>query len=91
MTTTVAEILARIGTRFPLSKAAAWDTPLGLQFGDPVAPVQRLAVCHEITEAVTAVVERDPVDLIVAGGCSRTGRPTLANDIQALFTARLDW
>jgi dinuclear metal center YbgI/SA1388 family protein len=65
MTTTVAEILARIGTRFPLSKAAAWDTPLGLQFGDPVAPVQRLAVCHEITEAVTAVVERDPVDLIV--------------------------
>jgi len=65
MATTVAEILARIGSRFPLSKAAAWDEPIGLQFGDPASPVRRLAVCHEVTEAVTAVLERDPVDLVV--------------------------
>jgi len=66
MAITVAEILAQIGSRFPLSKAAAWDEPIGLQFGDPTSPVTRLAVCHEVTEAVTSLLEHDPVDLLIA-------------------------
>lgn len=55
------EVLERIA---PPDKAAAWD-PVGLQLGDPRAVVQRLAVCHEVTEEVVSVLEREPADLRV--------------------------
>lgn len=32
-------------------RAASWD-PVGLQIGDPEMEVERVAVCHEVTEAV---------------------------------------
>jgi len=48
-----------------LSKAAHWD-PVGLQIGDPAAPVDRVAVCHEVTpDVVTAATQAD-VDLLVS-------------------------
>jgi len=61
----VAAVLAALGVRAPFEKAASWD-PVGLQIGDPEAPVARIAVCHEVTEAVVAAVEADPVELLVA-------------------------
>jgi dinuclear metal center YbgI/SA1388 family protein len=56
------EVLAR---RAPWGKAAGWD-PVGLQLGDPEAPVRRTALCHEVTEPVVRAVETDPVDLLVS-------------------------
>lgn len=61
----VAALLAALSERAPEAKAAAWD-PVGLQLGDPQAPVRRAAVCHEVDEAVVARVESEPVDLLVA-------------------------
>ncbi len=61
----VADILAALGERAPFEKAAGWD-PVGLQVGDPGAPVRALAVCHEVTEAVVAAVEAGGVDLLVS-------------------------
>ena len=49
----------------PLEKAAGWD-PVGLQLGDPEAPAGALAVCHEVTDAVVAALEADPVDLLIS-------------------------
>lgn len=62
---TIAELLARLGTRAPFAKAAAWD-PVGLQIGDPAAPARTLALCHEASEAVVARLEAEPADLLVA-------------------------
>lgn len=65
MTMTVGEVAALIAARFQLDKAAGWD-PVGLQFGDPMAVANRVAVCHEITpEVVTCLVE-DGVDMVIA-------------------------
>jgi dinuclear metal center YbgI/SA1388 family protein len=61
----VAEFLLRLGREAPWAKAAAWD-PVGLQLGDPAAPAERVGVCHEVTPAVVAAVERDPLDLLVS-------------------------
>jgi dinuclear metal center YbgI/SA1388 family protein len=61
----VAHLLAALAERAPDAKAAAWD-PVGLQLGDPAAQVGRAAVCHEVTEAVVARLEAEPVDLLVA-------------------------
>ncbi len=48
----------------PFDKAAGWD-PSALQLGDPSQPIERVGVCHEVTEEVVAEVEADPVDLLV--------------------------
>ena len=50
---------------YPWARAAGWDA-VGLQVGDASAEVTSVAVCHEVTEAVTAAVESDPVDLLIA-------------------------
>ena len=62
---TVGQIANRLSAAFNLEKAAGWD-PVGLQFGDPVAPVTSIAVCHELTsEVVDRVISAD-VDLVVS-------------------------
>jgi len=61
----ISEILAAIAARAPFERAAEWD-PVGLALGDPRAPARTIAVCHEVTEAVVADVERAPVDLLVS-------------------------
>lgn len=60
----ISDVLAAIAARAPFERAAEWD-PVGLILGDPRAPVRRVGVCHEVTEAVVAAVERAPVDLLV--------------------------
>lgn len=65
MTKTVAAIAAQLVSSFRLSKAAGWD-PVGLQFGDPDAFAARVAVCHEVTPAVTDRLIADDVDLVIA-------------------------
>ena len=62
---TVGEVATRLADMFNLGKAAGWD-PVGLQLGDPGAPVSRVAVCYEITPGVTARLEESPVDLVVS-------------------------
>src|SRR5262245_31118911 len=60
----ISDVLAAIAARAPFERAAEWD-PVGLSLGDAHAPVRRIAVCHEVTEAVVAELERAPVDLLV--------------------------
>ncbi len=61
----ISDILAALAARAPFERAAAWD-PVGLVLGDSSAPARKIAVCHEVTEAVVAALESDPVDLLVA-------------------------
>ncbi|MFQ5514303.1 MAG: Nif3-like dinuclear metal center hexameric protein [Myxococcota bacterium] len=61
----VGELLDRIGERVPWGKAAGWD-PVGLQIGDPRAPVARIALCHEVGEAVVAAVTEERPDLLIS-------------------------
>ncbi len=60
----IAELLETLSERMPLARAAGWD-PVGLQLGDPAAPVARLALCHEVTESVVAALEAAPLDLLL--------------------------
>jgi dinuclear metal center YbgI/SA1388 family protein len=62
---TVADTVRRLEALVPPSKAAGWDR-IGLQVGDREAPVESLAVCHEVTNDVVAHLERGPVDLVIA-------------------------
>ena len=62
---TVADVLDHLDVISPLGKAAGWD-PVGLQLGDPAAPVARVGVCHEVTAEVLDAVEADRVDLLIA-------------------------
>lgn len=62
---TVAEIVAEMAERTRPGDAASWD-PVGLQLGDPSAEVERVAVCHEVTEAVAAKIESGPIGLVVS-------------------------
>lgn len=62
---TIADVIMALERIVPFQKAASWD-PVGLQLGDPASPVRRVAVCHEVTEAVVERVEGSPVDLLVA-------------------------
>lgn len=62
---TVAEIVAEMASRTRPERAADWD-PVGLQLGDPAARAVTVAVCHEVTEAVVAELEKSPVDLLVS-------------------------
>ena len=61
---TVAGVLAALDARAPFAKAAAWD-PVGLQLGDPAAGVERLGLCHEVSEQVIAHAERASLDLLI--------------------------
>ncbi len=61
---TVASVLRALDARAPLARAAAWD-PVGLQLGDPQAPVTRLGLCHEVTEEVAVQAVGAGVDLLV--------------------------
>ena len=62
---TIAEVVARLGAIAPFDRAAPWD-PVGLQLGDPAAPVHRMAVCHEVTEKVLSRLEDADVSLLVS-------------------------
>lgn len=46
-------------------RAASWD-PVGLQLGDPAREVRRVAVCHEVTEAVVERLVADPTEAVVS-------------------------
>lgn len=65
MAQSTAELLAELARRAPFEKAADWD-PVGLQLGDPGRPARRVAVCHEVTDAVLERLEAAPVELLVA-------------------------
>lgn len=60
----VRDVLDALATAAPWSDAARWDVS-GLQLGDPDAPVDRVGVCHEVTDEVVTAVEAAPVDLLV--------------------------
>lgn len=62
--TTVQDVVSTLAERTRPESAASWD-PVGLQLGDPEAPVSRVAVCHEVTEEVVNKLETSPVDLAV--------------------------
>ena len=61
----IGDLIDAIGRAAPWAKAAGWD-PVGLQLGDAGRPLERVAVCHEVTETVVASVEAEPVDLLVS-------------------------
>jgi dinuclear metal center YbgI/SA1388 family protein len=77
----VADIVAALAERSWPATAAAWD-PVGLQLGDPTAPVDSIAVCHEVTEAVVEAVEGMPVDLLV------TYHPLLFEPVNRVLAGR---
>ncbi|MDJ0953062.1 MAG: Nif3-like dinuclear metal center hexameric protein [Acidimicrobiia bacterium] len=61
----VGDITARLSRAFNIDKAAGWD-PVGLQLGDPAAPADRVAVCHEVTPQVVDTVVAADIDLLVS-------------------------
>jgi dinuclear metal center YbgI/SA1388 family protein len=63
--TTVAAVLADLSARASSDKAAGWD-PQGLQIGDPTAEVTRVAVCHEVTQAVADRAIESATGLLIA-------------------------
>lgn len=65
MTKSVGDLSTDLGRRFGHNKAAGWD-PIGLQFGDPAAGVDTVAVCHEVTPHVADQLIAAGVDLAVA-------------------------
>ncbi len=62
---TLGELLVELGRRAPWGKAWGAD-PVGLQLGDPSLVADRVAVCHEVTEAVLDQLEAEPVSLLVS-------------------------
>lgn len=63
--TTVADVLASLAEVIRPETAAAWD-PVGLQIGDPGASVEKIGVCHEVTEDVVSAIEAAPIDLLIS-------------------------
>ena len=74
---TVGSIAQEFARRTRPDRAADWD-PVGLQLGDPAAPVERVAVCHEINEATLGRLLTDPPDLAI------TYHPLLFNPVTRL-------
>lgn len=62
---TIADFLDSLARRTRPDRAAGWD-PVGLQFGDTTTAISRVAVCHEVTEAVVEAVLADPPDLLLS-------------------------
>jgi dinuclear metal center YbgI/SA1388 family protein len=61
---TVSEALAALDRAVPEGSAASWD-PSGLQLGDPSSAVDKVAVCHEVTDAVLDRIEVEQPGLVV--------------------------
>jgi len=78
---TVNDIAEHLAERTRPETAASWD-PVGLQLGDRKLRVERLGVCHEVTEPVVAAVEADPVDLLI------TYHPLLFTPINRIVDGR---
>ena len=78
---TVNEIVEHLAERTRPETAASWD-PVGLQLGDRKHRVDRLGVCHEVTEQVVTAVEADPVDLLI------TYHPLLFEPINRIVDGR---
>lgn len=62
---TVADWLALVDGRWPWSSAASWDN-VGLQVGDPAAPVERVVVTLDVTTAVVEDAATQPNTLVLA-------------------------
>ena len=62
---TVGDWLALVDARWPWRTAASWDT-VGLQVGDPAAPVARVLVALDVTSAVVAEASEVPDTLVLA-------------------------
>lgn len=77
----VRDIEAHLAERTRPESAASWD-PVGLQVGDPTASVARIAVCHEVSEAVVSAIETDPVELIL------TYHPLLFTPVNRVVSGR---
>ena len=60
----VSEVLAALDRAVPEGSAASWD-PSGLQLGDPAAAADKVAVCHEVTDAVLDRIEAEFPGLVV--------------------------
>jgi dinuclear metal center YbgI/SA1388 family protein len=60
----VSEVLAALDRVVPEGSAASWD-PSGLQLGDPKAVADKVAVCHEVTDAVLGKIEAEQPGLVV--------------------------
>lgn len=61
---TVSEVLLALDRAVPEGSAASWD-PSGLQLGDPTAVADKVAVCHEVTDAVLDRIEAETPGLVV--------------------------
>lgn len=61
---TVGSFLTALARRTLPDRAAGWDS-VGLQFGDPDRGVERVAVCHEVTEEVVEDLLGDRPDLVL--------------------------
>ncbi|HEX9866833.1 MAG TPA: Nif3-like dinuclear metal center hexameric protein, partial [Acidimicrobiia bacterium] len=78
---TVASFVSTLAERTRPEYAASWD-PVGLQLGDPAAQADSVAVCHEVTEEVVSVLEKEPVDLLV------TYHPLLFEPVNRILAGR---
>lgn len=61
----VADWVALVDDRYPERDAESWDAT-GLQVGDPEAPVSRVLVCLDVTQATLDEADREGADLILA-------------------------
>lgn len=62
---TVADWLALVDAGWPWASAASWDN-VGLQVGDPDAPVRRVLVALDVTTAVVAEAAEEPDTLVLS-------------------------
>ena len=62
--TSVAELVRALAEKTRPERAANWD-PVGLQLGNRDAPVESVAVCHEVTDDVVEALSKQPCDLVV--------------------------
>jgi dinuclear metal center YbgI/SA1388 family protein len=62
---TVADWMALVHDAYPPAEAASWDH-VGLQVGDPAAPVERVLVSLDVTSAVVEEAASGPSTLILA-------------------------
>lgn len=81
MIQTVGYITQQLASAFSLSKAAGWD-PVGLEFGDPSAEANKIAVCHEVTPQIVEQLIGAGVDLAVSY------HPLLFKPTQSLVAGR---
>ena len=65
MAYTIDELLGLLRVAVPFAQAAGWDV-VGLQVGDGNARAERVAITHEVSDAVLDELERERVDLLVA-------------------------